>query len=232
MSSETSSLARYGPLPLLYRDEHLVGLIKPAGFVVHRMPGLPRETPLLLQALRDQLGQRVYPVHRLDRQTSGVMVFALSSTAASKMAEHVRAGLWKKRYLGLCRGPFTDFKVAERPIPEGDAQRPARTDFEPLETFCGRYSLVRAMPHSGRRHQIRYHLKHLRHPLVGDSNYGIGEINRFFRATFDLHRLFLHAEWLELPHPFEGENVELKAGLSADLEAVLEALRAYSGKVP
>ncbi|MBW2732801.1 MAG: hypothetical protein JRH20_10455 [Deltaproteobacteria bacterium] len=221
-----------GPLSILYQDEHLVGLEKPAGFVVHRMPGLPRDAPLLLQTLRDQLGQRVYPVHRLDRQTSGVMVFALSSEVASKMSEHVRAGLWKKRYLALCRGPMKEFKVAERAVPDGDARREARTDFEPLETFCGRYTLTRALPHTGRRHQIRYHLKHLRHPLVGDANYGVGVINRFFRGTFALQRHFLHAEWLRLPHPFECRDLELSAALPEELMEVLAALREYKEEVP
>lgn len=220
-----------GALTVLYRDEALVAIAKPSGAVVHRTRGLPPGTTLLVQALRDQLGQRVYPVHRLDRQTSGVLVFALSPAHASAMAADLREQRWRKRYLGLARGPLREPFEVDYAVPEEDKRREARTSFDPVETFCERYTLVAAYPHTGRYHQVRRHLKHEKHPLVGDTNYGDSKVNRLFRREFGLHRLFLHAEKLELPHPVELRRLELSCPLSDELAACLEALRRYEGPI-
>ena len=216
---------------MLYRDEAMVAIDKAAGAVVHYTRGVPPGSPILVKVLAQQLGCPVYPAHRLDRQTSGVMVFALSSEMARRMADDIRSEQWKKSYIGLCRGTIEQFLMVDHPVPEGDKRRPARTDFSPLEIFCRRYTLLRAEPRSGRRHQVRYHLKHLRHPLAGDRNYGDSAVNRFFAATMDLSRLFLHAETLELPHPGGTERLRLSAPLAPELEAVLERLRVYEGPV-
>lgn len=215
---------------VLFEDDALIAVSKPSGSVVHRTRGA-EDAPVLVAALKLQLGQRVFPVHRLDRQTSGVIVFAKSSDVASLLAAGIREQRWRKRYVGLCRGPLADSVVVDHPVPEDDTRRPARTDIDPLETFCGRYTLVRARPHTGRRHQVRYHFKHLRHPLVGDTNYGQGAINRFFRQTFGLRRLFLHAEGLELPHPQRHTLLSLDCPLPTDLVDVLEQLRSHQGPV-
>lgn len=218
-------------LELLHVDEQIVAVNKPAWWVVHPTRGA-RGATTVLQTLRDQLGQRVFPVHRLDRQASGVLVMARSSEAASRLGEDIREGRWSKRYLGLCRGVLLDGLRIDHPVREGDARRPALTDVDPQRTFCDRYTLVQARPATGRRHQIRYHLKHASHPLVGDASYGQGRINRFFRATFGLERLFLHAEWLRLPHPTENRLLELSCPLAPELERVLEGLARYRGDVP
>ena len=218
-------------LELLHEDEHVVAVNKPAWWVVHPTRGA-RDAPALLGALRDRLGQRVYPVHRLDRQASGVLVMARSSAAASRLSEDIRQGRWTKRYQALCRGVVQDSVRIEHPVPEGDARREALTHVDPLEVYCNRYTLVQASPVTGRRHQIRYHLKHLRHPLVGDTNYGQGRINRFFREMFGLRRLFLHAHGLRLPHPAQNCYLELDCPLPPDLGRVLQRLAAHDGPVP
>lgn len=220
-----------GPLEVLYEDESLIAIAKPAGAVVHRTRGA-EGAPILISLLADQLGARVFPVHRLDRQTSGVMVFAKSSADAARVADDAREHRWRKAYLALCRGPLPSAIEVDHPVPEGDRRRPARTCFEPLETFCGRFTLVRATPLTGRRHQVRYHCKHLRHPIVGDTNYGQGPINRFFRQVLSLHRLFLHAETLELTHPRRLATITISCSLEQDLLGVLCALRAHAGPVP
>lgn len=218
-------------VPVLYQDEAIVVIDKPSGAVVHRGRGVPKDSPLLVQTLRNQLGVYVFPVHRLDRQTSGVMVFALSSEDAAAISLQLRAQAWRKTYLGLARGPISEKIAVDYPVPEEDKKREAQTDFEPVETFCDRYTLLRAFPHTGRYHQVRRHLKHLRHPLVCDTNYGDGKVNTLFRQTFDLWRLFLHAETLELPHPRDGRPLSFSAPLAPELAAVLDALRVYDGPI-
>lgn len=217
-------------LPILFADDALVAVAKPSGAVAHRTRGA-EDALVLHRALADQLGQRVWLVHRLDRQTSGVMVFALSANVASRLSADIREQRWRKRYLGLCRGVIQDSLIVDRPVPEEAAQRPARTELEPLEHFCNRYTLVRLRPETGRRHQVRYHMKHLRHPLVGDTNYGQGSINRFFRESFGLHRLFLHAEHLQLPHPLRSEQLTIACPMAEELSSVLACLRDHDGPV-
>lgn len=217
-------------IDVIYQDEQLVAINKPAGAVVHRTRGAG-DALILVEALTSQLGRRVFPVHRLDRQTSGVIVFALERAVAIQLSADIREQLWKKKYLGLARGVMPAQVVVDHPVPEKDKRRPASTEFLAREIFCRRYTLVEARPATGRRHQVRYHLKHLSHPLVCDVKYGKGDINRFFRGQFGLDRLFLHASRLALPHPSELRMLELEAPLSLDLDQVLAALRAYSGPV-
>jgi tRNA pseudouridine65 synthase len=220
-------------LTILYQDEHLVAVDKPAWWVVHRTRGA-RGAEVLLQALRDQIGARLFPVHRLDRQASGVIVLALTHEAASALSQQLREGsIWHKRYLGLCRGVLGESLTVDHPVPEDGVRRPGVTHLDPLQVYCDRFTLVRATPVTGRYHQIRYHLKHLSHPLVGDSNYGQGTINRFFRgAPFHLRRLFLHAESLRLLHPVEDRQLELSAPLAPELTRTLQLLEGYAGETP
>jgi tRNA pseudouridine65 synthase len=217
-------------LPILYRDDHLCAIDKPAWSVVHSSRGA-EGAMILVRALAAQLGAPVFPVHRLDRQTSGVLLFALSAEAAGALGVELREGRMQKSYLGLCRGVIAEPLTVDHPVPEDAARRPAVTEIDPLEILCARYTFLRARPRTGRRHQLRYHLKHLEHPLVGDTNYGKGPINRFFRERFGLQRLFLHAERLRVLHPFEARMLELEAPLPEELARVLEALRGYDGPV-
>jgi tRNA pseudouridine65 synthase len=205
---------------ILFEDPHLVVADKPGGLLVHRS----RESGdrvFLLQELRNQLGRLLYPVHRLDRAASGAIAFGLSSEAARALQASLQAGDALKEYLALVRGSAPERGETERALTDekGDPQA-ARTEFERLAEFAG-LSLLRVRIRSGRRHQIRRHLSHLRHQILGDSSYGKGRINQFFRETYGLPRLFLHAWRLEFRHPFEDRRVTARAPLAADLREFL-----------
>ncbi len=210
-------------LEFLFRDEQLLAVNKPSGMIVHRGSG--RDEVVVMKVARDMIGQWVYPLHRLDRGTSGVLVFGLSSEVAATVNRSFETGQVRKRYLALVRGVTPDQGTIDHPVPnkENGQRVPAVTHYRRLGVF-ERFSLVEARPETGRYHQIRRHLKHISHPLVGDVKYGKGEINRMFRARFGLHRLALHALAIELPHPISGEPVVITAGLPADLAEPLEAM--------
>lgn len=210
-------------LPLLYADDALVVVAKPSGIAVHR--GLARERLVLVDVAEQRLGRPVFPVHRLDRGTSGALILPLSSDAARLLQRQFEAGTVDKRYLALVRGIPPEEGVIDSPVPRAlDGPRvPAITAFRRLATW-ERYALVEAHPRTGRLHQIRRHLKHIGHPLIGDVRYGKGEHNRFFRARFGLHRLGLHATSIAFEHPFSGERLLVSAPLPPDLEATFRAM--------
>jgi tRNA pseudouridine65 synthase len=213
-------------LTILFRDAHLIAVDKPAGLAVHR--GWAPERDVAMTRLRDQIGTHVFPVHRLDRATSGVLLFALSAEMAAQVCASFAGGRTEKTYLALVRGVPPEEIFVDHPLPPGeDTHAPrvsAQTRIVRREVF-GRYSLVEARPLTGRLHQVRRHLKHISCPLIGDVNYGKGEHNRLFRERHGLHRLFLHATRLRLPHPVEGGQLDIASPLPAELEAVLQALR-------
>jgi tRNA pseudouridine65 synthase len=213
----------YDPLPLLYCDDRLAAVGKPAGLAVHR--GAARERTVALTLVRDRLGRHVYPVHRLDRATSGVLLFALDPEAARSLQEQFEAGAVGKRYLALVRGITPEEGVIDHPIPrdEDGPRVPALTEYRRLATF-ERYSLIEARPRTGRRHQIRRHLKHISHPLIGDVRYGKGDHNRLFRERFGLHRLALHALDITFAHPDDGRRLRLAAPVPEDLAGPLRAM--------
>jgi tRNA pseudouridine65 synthase len=214
------------PLRVLLRDEQVVVVDKPAGLAVHR--GWAPERDVAMVRVRDALGVRVFPVHRLDRGTSGVLVFALSAESATILGQAFASGGVHKRYLALVRGVPPETSVIDHPLPPGEdrtaARVPARTTIVRREVF-GRYSLIEAQPETGRLHQIRRHCKHIACPIIGDVNYGKGEHNRLFRERFDLHRMFLHASSVTFPHPATGATVSVCAPLPPELESVLVRLR-------
>jgi tRNA pseudouridine65 synthase len=210
-------------LTVLYRDEHLLGVAKPSGLLVHN--GWARERDVALRRARSLAGQYVYPVHRLDRGTSGVLFFALSSEMAHEMQAVLRRPDTAKIYLALVRGITHEAGVIDHPIApqKGAAKRDAVTHFRRLGTF-ERYSLVLARPITGRLHQIRRHLKHLSHPLIGDVRYGKSEHNKKLKARFGLARLALHALAYEFTHPVSGERVVAHAHLPSDLLGPLSSM--------
>ncbi len=213
----------YDLLPLLYRDDRLIAVAKPSGLPVHR--GWSRERTVALTLARDRLGRHVYPVHRLDQGTSGVLLFALDREAARSLQEQLAAGTVRKRYLALVRGITPAEGVIDHPIPreDGGPRVPAVTEYRRLGIF-ERYSLVEAVPKTGRRHQIRRHLKHIDHPLIGDVRYGKGEHNRLFRERFGLHRLALHALEITFVHPDDGRLLSIAAPVPEDLAGPLRAM--------
>jgi tRNA pseudouridine65 synthase len=204
-----------GPeIEVLFRDDDLVAVRKPAGLLVHRNAHAGRE-PFLLQLLRDQLGARVYPVHRLDRPTSGLMVMALSPEAAGILARQFASREVSKTYMAVVRGFTADEGVIDSPLKGASgAEKAAETAFTRLGTAevphpvgphpTARYSLVRVEPRTGRTHQIRRHFAHIRHPVIGDVLRGDGRQNRFFREHFGVRRLLLASVELRFRHPANG----------------------------
>jgi tRNA pseudouridine65 synthase len=203
-------------LTILYRDEHLLGVAKPSGMLVHN--GWAREREVALRHARKIAGTYVHPVHRLDRGTSGVLFFALSSEMARQMQAVLHAPDTRKSYVAMVRGITPEAGVVEHALAnkKGAEKRAAVTHYRRLGTF-ERYSLVLAMPLTGRLHQIRRHMKHATHPVIGDVRYGKSEHNRLFRERFDLTRLALHALCYEFEHPVSGVRVSVHAPVPPDL---------------
>lgn len=207
---------------LLYRDDHLLALAKPSGMLVHR--GWANDGATALDAAREWVGHAVHAVHRLDRGTSGVLLVALDADTARQLQASWDAV--EKRYFALVRGQPPESGVIDHPIPndESGPRVPAVTEFRRLAVApVERVSLVEARPRTGRLHQIRRHLKHIDHPVIGDANYGKGAINRDLRERFGLARLALHCVEIVLPHPATGEPLRITAPLPPDLaEALLK----------
>lgn len=216
-------------IEILYRDASLIAVSKPSGLAVHR--GWARDASYAMTEVRDLLGQWVYPVHRLDRSASGVLVFGLTPEAARALCEAFERHEVEKRYLALVRGtPAAELTIDHPLRPDNsDEPQPALTRVRVLAQY-GRYAWVEARPLTGRLHQIRRHLKHVSCPLIGDVRYGKGEHNRFFREQYGLERLALHAASLSLPHPSTGEALRLEAPLPPDLQSTLARLAAISSR--
>lgn len=207
-------------LTVLHADAHCVAIDKPPGLLVHRSSLDAHEAVNALDRLQAERGEPLWTVHRLDKGTSGVLLFARSAEAAAALGEAFREGRVKKRYRALVRGWPADEGEIDHPLardPErpsaGQPLLPASTRFRTLARHewpfadgrhaTSRYALVEAEPASGRRHQIRRHFKHIAHPLVGDSTHGKGAHNRAVAAWLGVQRLWLHALSLELP-AFDG----------------------------
>ena len=215
---------------ILHRDSRCVAVNKPSGLSTHR--GWDDSDDALLQRVRDEIEMYVYPIHRIDRGASGIVLFATDKEAARAFTDAWMGGEADKRYLAITRGHPPEYTVLDHPIPRapGEDRVAAMTEFWRHETF-GRYALVEARPHTGRLHQIRRHLKHLACPLIGDVRYGKGEHNRIFRTEHGLHRLALHATKLTVPHP-EGGLLVVNCPLADDLQAALASCRAAYASEP
>jgi len=234
-------------LPILYRDERLVVVDKPSGLLVHRSPIDRHETRFALQLLRDQLGQRVYTIHRLDKGTSGVLAFGLDPDTAREYSALFAQREVVKTYVALVRGWPEAEGVIERPLaavedersgPQDMRPRAAQTAYRRIATFelpvrvdrypTSRYALVELNPHTGRRHQLRRHLSGASHPIVGDSTYGKGIHNRLFRELFGVQRLLLACTRLELPALGERGALRIEAPLASEFATLLTQLAARS----
>jgi tRNA pseudouridine65 synthase len=212
-------------IDLLFVDEHLVVADKPSGLLVHR--GWDNDDDVAMFRVRDAIGAYVFPVHRLDRGTSGALLFARHKEAAASLSRAFEEGEITKSYLALVRGVPPEEGVVDHPLQKSeDGPRvPAVTRFRRLgSSSVDRCSLVIAFPQTGRLHQVRRHLRHIDHPLVGDVRHGSGSINRHYRATYALHRLALHAWTIAFRHPVTGERVAVTAPVPEDLAAPLASL--------
>ncbi len=217
---------------IVFHDEHLVVVNKPAGLLVHRSPVANKESDFAMQMVRDSIGQHVYPVHRLDRPTSGVILFALTPEVASAMSELFRAGAIEKRYIAVVRGYTDDAGIIDNPlrrivdkygkaIRKTDEKQEATTHYKRLTTVelsvavdkypTSRYSLVELIPKTGRRHQLRRHMKHIFHPIIGDPKYGKSVHNNYFKKNLNCQRLLLAATAIAFKHPNTNESIFISA---------------------
>ena len=235
-------------LRLLYQDEFLVAIDKPAGLLVHRSWLDRHETQFAMQMTRDLIGQHVYPVHRLDRPTSGVLLFALDPPTARTLSEDFAQHRVQKEYLALVRGwtpeqLFIDYplkeeldKIADKFATVDKPAQEAQTQLQRLQTVelpyavsakhpTSRYSLVRLMPHTGRKHQLRRHMAHIFHPIVGDTKHGDGRHNRLFREQYDCQRLMLCNLSLTIQHP----QLQSPLRIQTELDAQWQQLFAQFG---
>lgn len=218
-------------LSILWQDDTALAVNKPSGWLVHNSAWAgPRETSLR-SALVATLGAPLHPVNRLDRGASGVVLFARTPTDARRWQEAWQAPLVRKGYLALVRGRLREPVNVDHAIRDKRAggsptvAREARSRVEPVAcSETERCSLVRIWLLTGRRHQARRHLKHLSHPIVGDTTWGKGDVNRHYRSHYGLHRLALHADRITLLHPGTEASLTLRAPLPEDLAPVLTAL--------
>jgi tRNA pseudouridine65 synthase len=225
-------------LPILYRDDHLVAINKPPGLLVHRTGLDAGETRFAVQLLRDQIGQPVWPAHRLDKGTSGVLLFALDADTASTLGKAFESGDGiQKTYQAMVRGWPADEGLIDHPLKRmtddtrdtRDTLQSAQTRYQTLERFelplafgvfdTLRVARVELQPLTGRRHQLRRHMKHISHPIIGDSSHGKGPLNRAVAEFLVMQRMWLHAGVLELRHPLTHEPFRVEASLGGEWSA-------------
>ena len=239
MAGPTYPVACRLPVPhmhfsILFSDPYFVAINKPPGILMHRTR-ISEDNVFVVQLLRDQLGQRVYPVHRLDRATSGVLIFGKTPQAAGQLGEQVMDKSVEKKYLAIVRGWTEESGTIDYALDDPDSGRgrlPAVTHYTRLGTSeidaaiglrynTARFSLVEARLETGRRHQIRKHFAHILHPVINDKRHGDVKQNTYFRNVFGLQRMLLHASELVFRHPVSGETVCVQAVVD---EAFAQAL--------
>lgn len=219
-------------LEIVFRDEHFIAINKPSGLFVHKNVIEPK-APHALAYVKELNKGLVWPVHRLDRPTSGVLVFACSKEATALLSREFREKRVRKTYHAVVRGFSDEQGTIDHPLKteRGKEEKQAVTMYRRLKTVelpypvgpyaTARYSMVEVTPVTGRRHQIRRHFDHLFHPLIGDRVYGDGRHNRFIREMFGVGRLLLSATRLEFTHPFTGRDVHLRAKVQEDMGRVI-----------
>ena len=223
-------------LEILYQDDALIAVNKPTNLAVHRSKMVGNAEEFLIDQLREQIGDSVYLAHRLDRATSGILLVARSKEVAAALGEQFMGRSVRKQYLVVVRGwpvPLED--VIDYPLPgsrETGPRRQARTQYQRLATIevpielgrypQQRYALLLAEPESGRFRQIRKHLAHIHHPVIGDCQHGRGDHNRLYKQHFGCHRMLLHAWRLRFAHPLNGAATQIEAPLDREYTALLE----------
>lgn len=223
-------------LVIIHQDEQIVIINKPHGLLVHLSPIARDADEFAIQLLRDQIGQRVYPAHRLDRKTSGILVFSLDKESDRFLQQQFQNKQTDKRYLALLRG----FAPAEMTIDyalhrDDGVLQDAVTHFKTIQQFeipfpqgkfpTSRYSLVEANPETGRMHQLRKHFAHIFHPIIGDRPHGCNKQNKFWLETFQMNKMLLHASELTFIHPATQQQMTVKAEISDDFKRALELLQ-------
>lgn len=222
-------------LDILYRDEYLIAINKPHGLLVHRSPIAADVEEFALQLLRDQVGFKVNPVHRLDRKTGGVLLFAFDKETEIAMQQQFMENLVKKKYLAIVRGHTPDAEAIDYPLrKENGTLQEALTNYITLKRAeidvpfgahtTSRYSLIKAMPETGRMHQIRKHMSHVFHPIIGDRTHGCNKQNKLFKDKWEMTTMLLHALTLNFKHPATGQEIIIEAPLQAEFKLVMDLM--------
>jgi tRNA pseudouridine65 synthase len=222
-------------LEIIYQDEHLVAINKPHGLLVHQSPIARNAEEFALQLLRDQIQQHVWPAHRLDRKTSGLILFSLNKDTDRLMQQQFMENKVQKKYLALLRGHSPDELLIDYPLKkENGTLQDAITYFKTLARTevslavgkhpTSRYSLVEAQPQTGRMHQLRRHFAHIFHPIIGDRPHGCNKQNKFFKERFQMESMLLHASELQFTHPLTLQEIHLKAHIHPEFKRTLNLL--------
>lgn len=223
-------------LEILYQDEAIVAINKPHGLLVHRSAMAANTNEYAVQILRDQIGQFVHPVHRLDRKTSGVLLFALGKEHVSKMQMQFEAQSISKTYWAILRGwspkeGFIDYALTNDKGKQQEAQTAYKTlQYTEIAVPLGkhptsRYSWVEAKPQTGRMHQLRKHFAHILHPIIGDRPHGCNKQNRLFLEHWGMNTMLLHAQKMAFQHPVTLQNLTLQANPSTEFKRMLQVLQ-------
>lgn len=222
-------------LEIIYRDENLVLINKPHGLLVHQSPIARDAEEFALQMLRDQIGQNVWPAHRLDRKTGGLLLFALNKETNVLLQTLFRDNLIKKKYLAIVRGHTPDEMAIDYPLmKENGVMQEAFTYFKTLQKTeipvafgkhnSSRYSLVEAAPQTGRMHQLRKHFAHINHPIIGDRPHGCNKQNKLFKEKWEMDTMMLHASELSFTHPYTKQEVHFKANIQSEFLRMFELM--------
>lgn len=233
-------------LKIIYQDNDLVAVHKPSGMLVHKSKIDRHETIFLLQVLRDQIGQYVYPIHRLDKPTSGIILFALKREVARELSQAFISKEVEKSYIAVVRG-YVEDQIIDYPLKEvldkmtdakAQKDKAAQDAITSLETLAhlefdspmgkhqtARFSLVKLLPKTGRKHQLRRHMAHIRHPIIGDTSHGDGKQNRYASQHLQIHRLALVAKDIKFKHPYSDTLLCLATNLDEDLSYVLSLFK-------
>lgn len=225
-------------LEILYEDESIVAINKPHGLLVHRSSIARDTSEFALQLLRDQLGKTVYPAHRLDRKTGGVLLFSLNKETDQYLQKSFQEHLIDKKYLAVLRGFAPEEGLIDYPLKkENGTLQEAQTSFRllakseldiPFGKFpTSRYSLVEANPLTGRMHQLRRHFAHIFYPIIGDRPHGCNKQNKFWKENYEMDTMLLHASELTFKHPLSGETIHIKAVIQSDFQKVLGILNIH-----
>ncbi|UIR55708.1 pseudouridine synthase [Sphingobacterium sp. SRCM116780] len=222
-------------LEVLYQDEDIIAINKPHGLLVHRSSIARDASEFALQLLRDQIGQTVYPAHRLDRKTAGILLFSLNKEMDKELQQLFQNQCIAKKYIAVLRGHAPEEMYIDYPLrKENGTIQEAQTNFKtiakaelavPFGKFpTSRYTLVEANPVTGRMHQLRKHFAHIFHPIIGDRPHGCNKQNKFWKDTFDMDTMMLHASELTFVHPKTKETIVIKANLQPEFNRVLSIL--------
>ena len=214
-------------LEILYQDEYFIAINKPSGLLVHKSKYAGPADEYAVEKLTNQIGKNVHLVHRLDRKTSGALLFALDKDTLKLISDQFMNREVEKKYIAILRGWTKEEETIDYDLTnENEVVQNAITYYRRLQTseidlpFRGhqtsRYSLVEAIPETGRFHQLRKHFKHILHPILGCRKHGCNKQNKLWLNTFNITAMPLHSHQLNFTHPISKEAISINASLNVN----------------